>query len=362
MQIVMKLKLTVSNISRKLAAVVSGDLGGRGICRRFAPQAGFDGNPVFATGCTDSREVQLVVSPLKTRPGSRTVLSGFIIAALALVLGAASPTQAGTDMCSFYKKNLTDTVSVVDGNDPFVRANLPGSSFGIDMNCEFRNFPISSAWPNGLTPTLNFYTPDKDTIYLVAFDNVWFSGNMACANIYHKLWVVNSEEGAFSGACQDLMIPAETITKQSPAATAMIGLPFTYTLTLPSMNYPAGTPSSHDLGAITIVDDLASTGADLTLVSLNAHYKGTTTAVPITQLSDSTNTYLHFTLPNIAAGSQVVVEVTAVLNDTPANVPGLPFTNTARWSFARWISMRTASRMPANTLTPSRASRAFLRR
>ena len=298
MQTVMQLNLTVSNISRKLVAVVSGDLG-----------------------------------------GNRTVLSGFIIAVLALVLGAASPAQAGTDMCSYYKKNPTDTVAVVDGNDPFVRTNLPSSSFGIDMNCEFINFPISPAWPNGLTPTLNFYTPDKTSIYLIVFDNVWYSGNMACANIDHKLWVVNSEEGAFSGACQNIMVPAETIAKQSPAATATIGLPFTYTLTLPSMNYPAGAPSSHQLGTITVVDDLASTGADLTLVSLNAHYKGTTTAVPITNLSDSTNKYLHFTLPNIAAGNQVVVEVTAVLNDTPANVPGMQFINTAKWSFSRWIDL-----------------------
>ena len=288
MQTVMHLNPTVSNISRKLAAVVPG---------------------------------------------------GFIIAVLALVLGAASPAQAGTDMCSFYKKNPTDTVSIVDGNDPFVRANLPGSSFGIDMNCEFVNFPISSAWPNGLTPTLNFYTPDKSSIYLVVFDNVWYSGNMACANIDHKLWVVNSEEGAFSGACQDIMVPAETIAKKSPAATATIGLPFTYTLTLPSMNFRPGDASSHDLGAITVVDDLAATGADLTLVSLNAHYKGTTTAVPITHFSDSTNKYLHFTLPDIAAGTQVVVEVTAVLNDTPVNVPGMQFVNTARWSFARWIDL-----------------------
>ena len=44
---------------------------------------------------------------------------------------------------------------------------------------------------------------------------------MACANIPHKLWVVNSPEGAFSGSCQNIMIPAETIYKQSPAATAM---------------------------------------------------------------------------------------------------------------------------------------------
>jgi uncharacterized repeat protein (TIGR01451 family) len=186
---------------------------------------------------------------------------------------------------------------------------------------------------------LNFYTPDKSTIYLIAFDNVWFSGNMACANIEHKLWVVNSEEGAFSGACQDLMIPVETIAKQSPAATATIGQPFTYTLTLPSMNFRAGDPSPNDLGTITVVDDLAAMVADLTLVSLSAHYKDSTTAVPITHFPDSTNKYLHFSLPNIAAGSQVVVELTALLNDTPVNVPGTQFVNTARWSFSRWIDL-----------------------
>ncbi len=266
----------------------------------------------------------------------------------ALLLGATTPAQAGTDMCSFYKKNPTDTVAVVDGNDPFVRANLPGSSFGIDMNCEFSNFPISPAWPNGLTPTLNFYTPDKSSIYLIVFDNVWFSGNMACANIDHKLWVVNSEEGAFSGACQDLMIPAETIAKQSPAATATIGLPFTYTLTLPSMNFRAGDPSPNNLGTITVVDDLTAIGVDLTLVSLNAYDKDTTTVVPITHFADSTDKYLHFMLPNIMAGSQVVVEVTAILNDTPINVPGMQFINTARWSFSRWIDLNEDGIQDAN--------------
>src|SRR3989304_3619813 len=112
----MKFKKFVSNIFRKLVAVVSGDLGGRAVCRRFAPQAGSNGNTVFATGCTYSREVQLVASPRKTRPGRWTVLSGFIFAVFALVLAAASPTQAGTDMCSFYKKNPTDTIAIVDGN------------------------------------------------------------------------------------------------------------------------------------------------------------------------------------------------------------------------------------------------------
>ncbi|MDW7644324.1 MAG: isopeptide-forming domain-containing fimbrial protein [Desulfuromonadales bacterium] len=264
---------------------------------------------------------------------------GFAISVFFLAMGGFSPAMAGTEFCSDYKKNPDDMIAVIDGNDPYVQANLPSSSFGIDMNCEFRNFSISTIWPNGLTPTLNFYTPTKTEIYLVAFDNVWFSGNMACANIDHKLWVVNSEEGAFSGACQDIMIPAETIDKQSPAATASVGVPFTYELTLPSMNYPAGTPSSNDLGTITVVDDLAATGADLTLVSLSAYNKGTATAIPITNFSDSTDTYLHFALPNINAGDQVVVELTVVLNDTPVNQTGRQFTNTAKWSFSRWIDL-----------------------
>ena len=371
-------KLTVSNISCKLVAAVSG-ASSENMFRRGAPSRRASRITVVETGRSYSWEVQpgergadsCGVS-LRKEPGSdeerelrkspvvgegdrhlrsqspggasrqRAILFGIVVAVLAvvaLVLGAVSPAFAGTDMCSFYKKNPSDTVAIVDGNDPFVRANLPGSSFGIDMNCEFINFPISPAWPAGLTPTLNFYTPDKATIYLVAFDNVWYSGNMACANIDHKLWVVNSEEGAFSGACQDIMIPAETIAKQSPAATAMVGLPFTYQLTLPSMNFRAGSPSPNDLGAITVVDDLAATGVDLTLVELKAYYKGTSTEVAITPLPDSTNRYLHFTVPDIDAGKQVVVEVTAVLNDTALNVPGKQFVNTAKWSFARWIDL-----------------------
>ena len=34
-----------------------------------------------------------------------------------------------------------------------------------------------------------------------------------------------------------------------------------------------------------------------------------------------------------------MVELTAVLNDTPANVPGTQFINTAKWQFARWIDL-----------------------
>ncbi len=31
--------------------------------------------------------------------------------------------------------------------------------------------------------------------------------------------------------------------------------------------------------------------------------------------------------------------MTVVLDDTPANEPGMPFTNTAKWQFSRWIDL-----------------------
>jgi uncharacterized repeat protein (TIGR01451 family)/fimbrial isopeptide formation D2 family protein len=259
-----------------------------------------------------------------------------LVLASVLLLSSTDFAHAGTEFCSDYKKHPEDTIAVVDGNDPYVKANLPSSSFTIDMNCEFRNF-MPPAWPDGLTPTLNFKTSDKSDIYLIVFDNVWFNGNMACANIAHKLWAVNSY--GFKTSCQNIMLPAETIDKLSPAATANVGEPFTYRLTLPAMNFPAGDPSPNDIGSIRIEDDLTAMGVDLTLQEVNAYYKDSGTPVPITHQDDSTVKYLHFNLPNIDAGQQVVIEMTVVLEDTPSNTPGKLFVNTAKWWFSRWIDL-----------------------
>ncbi len=253
---------------------------------------------------------------------ARCARLGFpLLLLFALLLGVATSAQAEEKFCSQYG-------GLVDGN---VLGTSP-VQVTIDTTCTFQNWPMS----NPLTATINFQTNDP-TIYLIVFDNVWYTGNMACANIDHKLWVVNSEEGAFSGACQDIMVPAETLTKQAPATTATIGLPFTYKLTLPSMQYPVGAPSPNDLGSIEVKDDLTATGAALTLVGLNAYYKNNGTPVPINNLGD--NKHLHFTLPNLAAGQQIVVEVTVVLDDTPTNQPGMQFINTAKWQFSRWIDL-----------------------
>ena len=63
----------------------------------------------------------------------------------------------------------------------------------------------------------------------------------------------------------------------------------------------------------------------------------------LVQQPDSTDQYLSYKIleeppsPAIPAGEQIVVEITVVLDDTPGNVPGTEFINTAKWSFGRLI-------------------------
>src|SRR5688572_19740844 len=106
--------------------------------------------------------------------------------ALLVLLGGASSAQAGTDFCSGYP--VINGFHVIDGSDPALNAQTLPSSIGIDANCNFRNFPISAKWPQGLTATLNF----KSDGFLAIFDNVNFSGNMACATTTTKIWFVNN--------------------------------------------------------------------------------------------------------------------------------------------------------------------------
>ena len=262
---------------------------------------------------------------------------GFALLLLfALVLTAASPTQAGTDMCSYYP--VVNGYHVINGNDPTLTPLTLPSSIGIDANCLFENFPISAKWPDGLTSTVNF----KFDGYLAIFNNVYYSGNMACATTTTKIWFVNNAQYVPNNSCQSLFIPVEKIDKQSPAPSAAIGVPFTYKLTIPVMYDPAtGTVistsgSASDLHSITVTDDLNATGVDLTYLGYVAYWQGSGTSVPLT-FSNAGGVLTVSNLPIIPAGQQIVIEITAVLNDTSTNTAGKVFTNTAAWSFGRLI-------------------------
>jgi len=160
--------------------------------------------------------------------------------ALAWLLAGASVAHAGTAFCRDYP--LINGYYVIDGSNPAITpATLP-SAISVDatdqFHCYIKNFPLSAKWPQGLTSTVNFA---NGTTGLVIFENVYYTGNMACSNTQVKIWFAN---GAFyapgnNNACQDLFIPIEAVSKRTPGPSATVGVPFTYTVTVPVMFDPA---------------------------------------------------------------------------------------------------------------------------
>ena len=81
----------------------------------------------------------------------------------------------------------------------------------------------------------------------------------------HKIWFVNSSSSGIHASCRDLFIPVEKIDKDSPGPAASIGVPFTYTLTIPVLFDPNGgivvddQGSQNDLHGVTVWDDLNAT-------------------------------------------------------------------------------------------------------
>lgn len=177
---------------------------------------------------------------------------------------------------------------------------------------------------------------------------------MACANVEHRIWFANSSYYGSNNACQDLFIPVETIDKKNPAGqtTAVVGVPFTYTLTLPAMSLGGG-PSFNDLHSVILWDDLTATGtsadltypgADLTYLSNTAYLVNGGTTTPLGSLINSGDSkHVEFnktanpTLALIPTGSQIVINLTVVLDNTATNAPGTQFVNTAKWQFGRLI-------------------------
>ena len=256
---------------------------------------------------------------------------GILLFAFAVSLLTAAPARA--DDC------VADLGGVIDG---FVTPVAP-SQIQIDGNCTIRNFPAS----NPLSTNFSFLTQPGQTNerWLVIFDNVVHTGKMSCNAVSgHKIWFTNGSSSGIQANCQNLLIPVEKINKQNPAGqtTAAIGIPFTYKLTIPVLFDPAtGTVintngSPNDLHGITVWDDLNATGANLSYVSHVAYWLDNGTPVPHT-FSNVGGLLTFDNFPIVPAGRQFVIELTVVLNDTPANVPGTQFVNTAKWDFGRLI-------------------------
>jgi uncharacterized repeat protein (TIGR01451 family) len=254
-----------------------------------------------------------------------------LLFSLALLLLTAIPAHAA-DNCPSPQNN-----GVIDG---FVNP-VPPAQINIQGNCIIRNFPAS----NPLTSNISFFG-NNSTSFLVIFDNVDFIGNISCDKPQgNAIWFVNGSTTTVRPNCQNLFIPVEKIDKQNPAGqtTAAIGVPFTYKLTIPVLFDPLNgivinnQGSPNELHGITITDDLNATGADLTYVSHTATFVSNGAPIPHT-FSNNGGVLTFSGFPIIPAGQQFVINITVVLNDTPTNVPGKQFFNTANWQFGRLIN------------------------
>ena len=265
----------------------------------------------------------------KTRMGGGRIARWLFV--LVLLLGAASVARA--ENCSDYPDGI------IDGS-----AGTPApDQLQIDRNCTIRNFPAS----NPLGTNFSFYTKpgNNDQRWLVIFDNVVHTGQMACDAVHeHRIWFVNGSSTAIKEGCQNYLIPVEKIDKQTPAGqtTATVGVPFTYRLTMPVLFAPATnvvidtSGSADDLHGVRLTDDLNATGAVLSYVGHVAYWESS--SAPVAHNFSNVGGLLTFDgFPVIPAGEQIIIELTVVLEDTPANTSGTQFVNTAKWDFGRLI-------------------------
>ena len=259
--------------------------------------------------------------------------SRFGLRLFTLLLLTFSAFTAQAEVCSDYPNG------VIDG----FAGDIAPSQLQIDRNCTIRNFPAS----NPLSTNFSFFTQtgQTDERWLIVFDNVVHTGQMSCNNVLeHKIWFTNGSSSTIQQNCQNLLIPVEKIDKANPVGqtTAAIGVPFTYTLTMPVMFDPATTTvintsgSVNDLHGITLTDDLNASGVDLTYLSHVAYWDSSGVAVPHT-FSNVGGVLGFDNFPIVPAGEQIILEITVVLEDTPANAPGTQFINTAKWDFGRLI-------------------------
>jgi uncharacterized repeat protein (TIGR01451 family) len=301
----------------------------------------------------------------QTASGSR--LGSGLLLLLALLLGSAYPVHAATVMCSEFG-------GVVDGSDPADYARVQSAStFGIDMNCTVKNFPESiGGFPIN---NINFNFPQHQSYYIV-FNDVFYYGNMSCNDPTHSDFWIYWTPGGFnriSPSCQEFMVPVDAVLKENPPAqtTAVVGVPFTYTITAPLLGkldetgfqYMAPTDDT-DIKNVVIADDLTTTGASLTYVSNTAYLvtdpsTGTKTPLgPLTlgvsstwlanhpSVSSDSSKHLVFSYENnpdlalIPAGYNIEIELTVVLDSIPTNVnqAGTQFANTTKMWFDKTIN------------------------
>ena len=123
--------------------------------------------------------------------------------------------------------------------------------------------------------------------------------------------------------------PPDEIIKAITQPTATIGEEFTYRISVPT------TPHVVPLHDVRILDDLGASAANLSYVSVTT-VSGAGAWTPV-----NTGTGTNLVIEDVAngidipVGQQIVLDITVRLDDTPTNVAGLTFVNTATYTYNR---------------------------
>lgn len=138
------------------------------------------------------------------------------------------------------------------------------------------------------------------------------------------------------------------LAKANPATTSVaVGETYSYRITVPA------TPLAAALYDVRILDDLAASAADLGFVSVS-RVSGSQPWTPAN--SGSSTSLVIEDLGNgidIPAGEQVVIDVTVRVLDTPTNVSGLTFTNTASYTYNTFNNTPASQLAGAGATTPN---------
>lgn len=291
------------------------------------------------------------------------------LCALLMLLGMSFGAYAQSVKCS-------DFGGVLDGSVP---GAVNPSQLEIDtLVCIVRNYPRSAYPPDGFIANLQ-YQPGQEK--LVIFDNVYWSGNIACNDVQdNKIWFVNSDVPKFREDCQNVLIPVESINKRGPDFAA-VGVPFNYRMLIPVLIDPQtgavvlNGESKDDLHGITLYDNI---GIDPVTVTVNGPDDNDPSTPPVTYPVTIPGTGVDLSLvgtpsvrwcvdltcaslgaeigPNIVVnanglvefhfppgfilpkGGRLAIDMTVVLDDNPSvNTLGKSFVNTAIWQFGRLI-------------------------
>ncbi|HJV96752.1 MAG TPA: isopeptide-forming domain-containing fimbrial protein, partial [Albitalea sp.] len=194
--------------------------------------------------------------------------------------------------------------------------------------------------------TISGLTLAQNQQYQVQFDVTLASSLANGTNVLNQASLVGTDEfgAAWFGTSDDPFVngPAllgatgdatavrinapGALAKANTQASATIGQPFKYRITVPA------TPLNVPLYDVRILDNLGASAANLAFVSANVVSGG---AWSLSNTGSATNLVIQdvATGIDIPAGGQAVIEITVLLQNTATNRNGLTFTNTASYTY-----------------------------